>query len=587
MTIVTKANLNDGPAPGEVAVALDRTTSHNAGPVAGGNFSDTMRSFGMDRQSRGETRGLRIFGSLAGRGGAIDMKNITTHVPWFSRAAMMKKTGFVALIPVLAAVPVCAAPPIRLHPDNPRWFEWRGKATALVTSAEHYGAVLNLDFDFPRYLEALERDGMNYTRVFAGSYVEPQGAFGIQRNTLASAAGRLIAPWARSDEPGYAGGGNKFDLDRFSPDYLARLKDLIREAGRRGVVVELTLFCATYNEKQWSLHPLNPANNIQSLRVPEWRKMNTLPPGASPEEARAASPAFATQEALTRWLVRELNGFDNLFYEIQNEPWADNRLPGEIINPYLLDRKTWPNAVEIPTPETVAWQRAIARVITDEQSRLPNRHMVAQNVANFRLAVNDGDLVPEASIVNFHYAYPEAVEWNRGLSRAIGCDETGFAGKEDAHYRRQAWRFMLSGGALLNNLDYSFTVGHEDGRDTENQAPGGGSPALRRQLKVLSDFLHRFDLAQLNPDPLLVVRAPGVVTHVLSQPGKAHAIYVQGRSPTTITMNLAEGTWTAEWISVEDGRVLQRDTIVAKAGEASALASPRFADAAAVRILRQ
>jgi hypothetical protein len=351
------------------------------------------------------------------------------------------------------------------------------------------------------------------------------------------------------------------------------------------VVVELTLFCATYNEKQWSLHPLNPANNIQSLKVSEWRKLNTLPPGTSPEEACAASPVFAVQESLVRWLVRELNGFDNLFYEIQNEPWADNRLPGEVINPYLLDRQTWPNAVEIPTAETVAWQRAIARVIADEENRLPNRHLIAQNVANFRLALNDGDLVPEASIVNFHYAYAEAAEWNRGLNRVIGCDETGFAGREDAHYRRQAWRFLLSGGGLLNNLDYSFTVGHEDGGDTANQAPGGGSPALRRQLKDLSDFLHRFDLARLHPDPLLVARAPGVVTHALSDPGQAHAIYVQGRSPTTLTLNLAAGSWTVEWISVEDGRVLRRETVVAKAGEACALASPGFPDAVAVRIL--
>ena len=41
--------------------------------------------------------------------------------------------------------------------------------------------------------------------------------------------------------------------------------------------------------------------------------------------------------------------------------------------------------------------------------------------------------------------------------------------------------FLLSGGALFNNLDYSFTVGHEDGTDATNKAPSGGGPALRRQ----------------------------------------------------------------------------------------------------------
>ena len=94
-----------------------------------------------------------------------------------------------------------AASPGRLHPANPRWLEWRGEAVALVTSAEHYGAVLNPDFDFRHYLETLQPDGMNYTRLFAGSYVEPQGAFGIERNTLAPAPGKFLAPCARSDQP--------------------------------------------------------------------------------------------------------------------------------------------------------------------------------------------------------------------------------------------------------------------------------------------------------------------------------------------------------------------------------------------------
>src|ERR1700753_1330314 len=74
-------------------------------------------------------------------------------------------------------------PPIRLHPANPHYFLFRGKAVALITSGEHYGSVLNPDFDYHRYLAALEADGLNYTRLFGGSYVEvPAKSFGILRN---------------------------------------------------------------------------------------------------------------------------------------------------------------------------------------------------------------------------------------------------------------------------------------------------------------------------------------------------------------------------------------------------------------------
>lgn len=487
----------------------------------------------------------------------------------------------------IGGLATCDAQPIRLHPANPRWFEWRGKAAVLITSAEHYGAVLNTDFDYRKYLETLERDGMNYTRLFAGSYVEPQGAFGITRNTLAPAPGKFLGPWARSNQPGYAGGGNKFDLDRFSPEYLVRLKDFLSEAAKRGVVVELTLFCSTYGDKQWAVHPLNPSNNVQGLSISKWQGLHVLAAGAEQTDPAATNQAFAIQARLTRWLTRELNSFDNLFFEIQNEPWADNHMMGDFINPYMADKYGFPNAVEVTSPESVAWQRAIARIVRDEESRLPRRHLIAQNTANFRLALRDTDVVPEAEIIHFHYAYPEAVDWNRGLDRVIGYDETGFAGSKDETYCRQAWNFVLSGGAVFNNLDYSFTVGREDGTDTGNQAPGGGSLKLRRNLRALSQFMQTFDIAGLRPDHGFVERAPGVVVRALSNPGKAYALYLQGRSPTTLALKLPPSNWIAEWRSVEDGSVLKSEKVKSYADKSTALASPEFSDGVALRIIAE
>ena len=42
-----------------------------------------------------------------------------------------------------------------IHTDNPRYFLFRGEPTVLITSAEHYGAVLNADFDCVKYLDML------------------------------------------------------------------------------------------------------------------------------------------------------------------------------------------------------------------------------------------------------------------------------------------------------------------------------------------------------------------------------------------------------------------------------------------------
>src|SRR6516225_10354453 len=94
-----------------------------------------------------------------------------------------------SLVAVLLLTTPVAAAPIRLHPDNPHYFLFRGKPAVLITSGEHYGAVLNLDFDYVAYLDQLHREGFNLTRTFSGSYREVPGSFKIVDNTLAPAPG--------------------------------------------------------------------------------------------------------------------------------------------------------------------------------------------------------------------------------------------------------------------------------------------------------------------------------------------------------------------------------------------------------------
>ena len=46
----------------------------------------------------------------------------------------------------------------------------------------------------------------------------------------------------------------------------------------------------------------------------------------------------------------------------------------------------------------------------------------------------------------------------------------------DSAYRMEAWRFILAGGGLYNNLDYSFAPGYEKGNyNYPPTQPGGGS----------------------------------------------------------------------------------------------------------------
>ncbi|MEM1093889.1 MAG: hypothetical protein AAGJ10_04740 [Bacteroidota bacterium] len=484
--------------------------------------------------------------------------------------------GFLFGAVMVFATTHATAQPIQQHPDNPSYFLWRGLPTALITSAEHYGAVVNLDFDYATYLATLEAEGMNYTRIFSGAYIEPAGAFGIAENTLAPAEGRYLSPWARSDAPGYAGGGNKLDLDRFSEAYLSRLRDFIATAARHGVVVELTFFSSTYSEAQWGVHPFNPANNIQGFGVEDWRQLH----------ARSDGPAFGYQQQLVAHLVRALNDFDNLFYEIQNEPWSDSHTMGPMINRYLRDEHKWPNAVEIPTPASVAWQAAMAEVIATTEASLPKQHLIAQGIANFEHAVADGEIIPHVSLLNFHYANPNAVRWNQGLGYVLGYDESGFAGRADATYRGEAWRFIMSGGGLFNNLDYSFTVDHPDGTYTEPNGHGGGSVALRRQLRTLSEFIHGFDLTTLQPDHDVVLRAPGLIPYALSDGRDQYGIYLEGRRSSPLVLGLSAGAYQLTWLNPVTGSQEQARLDVPQANMRAELVLPDFEDAIVLRVMR-
>src|SRR6185295_17551765 len=97
--------------------------------------------------------------------------------------------------------------------------------TILITSGEHYGTVLNRNFDYVKYLDELRKGELNLTRTFSGMYREVPGSFGITENTLAPKPEHYLAPWVRSNTQGNADGGMKFDLQRWDAEYFSRLKD--------------------------------------------------------------------------------------------------------------------------------------------------------------------------------------------------------------------------------------------------------------------------------------------------------------------------------------------------------------------------
>ncbi len=451
------------------------------------------------------------------------------------------------VLSVNAAQPAKRIRPIQLHPDNPHYFLWRGKPTVLITSGEHYGAVLNRAFDYKKYLKTLESYGFNLTRTFSGAYCEPIGAFKIQNNTLAPAKNKLICPWARSNTPGYANGGNKFDLTKWDNAYFKHLRNFVKEASKCGVVVELVLFCPFYKDDMWKLSPMNAVNNINNIGKMERTKVYTI------NHPRL----LAIQDSMVRRIVKELSDFDNVYYEICNEPYFGG--------------------------VTLEWQNHIAETIVKAEAKFNAKHLIAQNIANKSEKVVKPN--PHVSIFNFHYAKPpKAVRENYGLNKVIGDDETGFAGSEPKAYRLEGWDFIIAGGAVFDNLDYSFTVNHEDGT-AEINAPGGGGPVLHEQLEILKDFINSFDFIKMKPDNSVIKGGiPDKATaRALVHKGHVYAIYINGSNEAKLILELPKGTYRAEWVNTKTGKVDKSEVFQHNNGNRTLL-SPKYVDDIALRI---
>lgn len=334
---------------------------------------------------------------------------------------------------------------MKRYEKNPRYIEFRGKPILVVGSAEHYGAVLNTDFDFGPYLKAMAADKLNQCRVFSGTYRELPGEFEIAENLLAPHPEAFLCPWKKE--------GEKWNLEKWDEAYWKRLQKFVREAGKKRILVEYVLFCTWYNDALWKASPLHPSNNTQNVGPQDKSAVYSPTPNA----------LWPYLEAFVKKATEVLKPFDNVYFELINEPYFDS-----------------------PYEKISVFQGRVAEVL---QSVAPEK-LVALNFSNRTGAIPS--LHPHIGIVNFHYAIPEAVYLNAHLGVVLADDETGFAGQSAEPYRREAWNFLMSGGAMFSHLDYSFTLAHPDGTaPITGKTPGSGSPELRRQLGFLRAFLEK------------------------------------------------------------------------------------------------
>lgn len=440
--------------------------------------------------------------------------------------------------------------PIRLHPDNPHYFLFRGKPTILFTSGEHYGIAMNRNFDYRKYFKTLAELGFNHTRVYTGLKRERPGEHNIDGNALAVPAEDFFCPWMRTDIPGVPDGGGKYDLDQWNEEYFEHFRAILHEAGKYGIELEIILFGMLHRLGKdgigpWGICPMNAANNVNGVGdIPYWEF----------QSLRHSRFLVPRQDEYIRKMVTELNEFDNLHWEICNEPYT---VPAPDM---ALEELTGEENMRL------AWQQHVADVIWECEGSLPNRHMISCNyqagIFKVERPLNHVDLYC------FHYTVPQNIRMNYGLNKAIGMNETGIM--EPPDYPRQCWETVLGGLALYNMLDYTFTKGHEDG--TYEPLPsnpgytGMKGPELRAELKVVRDFVNSFDFLKMRPANELVLYNSGlnVRYQMLAEENRQYAIFTTDTQHSNhehdccVAVKASDGRYCVEHWDARTGEVLQR-----------------------------
>jgi hypothetical protein len=211
-----------------------------------------------------------------------------------------------------------ATGPLRVHPQNPRYFtdgtKYAGRdlPRAVYLTGSHTWNVLQDSpgadpFDYDGFLDFLAKYNHNFFRLW----------------TRMGTGGGPPTPVPTIYERTGPGKGNdgelKYDLRRFNAHFFERLRARVKAAGDRGIYVAVMFFAGdnvenTGGNPNWPLHPYHKENNINGVNGDR----NGDDSGFECYRLEV-EPVTKLQEGFVRKVVETVGGLDNVLWEVGNE----------------------------------------------------------------------------------------------------------------------------------------------------------------------------------------------------------------------------------------------------------------------------
>ncbi|MBI2506154.1 MAG: hypothetical protein HYW07_23305 [Candidatus Latescibacteria bacterium] len=405
-----------------------------------------------------------------------------------------------------------AAGPLRVHPDNPRYFtDGSGRAILLVGS-HTWNNLQDMGetdpppaFDWEVYLDFLGRYNHNFVRLWRWE-LAIWDTRANQENRRHFCAPH---PWVRTGPGTALDGKPRFDLAHFDDAYFARLRQRVMSAREHGIYVSIMLFEGwglQFVEDGWRAHPFNPGNNVNGV--------NGDPNGEGKglEVHELVDPAVrAVQEAYVRKVIDTVNDLDNALYEISNENH----------------------------PPSTEWQYHLVRFIHDYERTLPKQHPVGmtfqyQGGLNQTLFDSPADWISPNPEGGYNEAPPAA-----DGSKVILSDTDHLWGIGGT--RAWVWKSFCRGMNPIFMDPYDGAILKTDPQ----------WEPVRRALGYARGLADRIDLAHLQPMSDLASTG-----FCLAKPGEEYVVYLPEPAEVTVDVTAAPGKLNVEWTNASTGETI-------------------------------
>jgi hypothetical protein len=424
------------------------------------------------------------------------------------------------LLPFLLAANLPAQGPLRIHPDNPRYFTDNSKR-AIVLSGSHVwqnlqdngllirGATGNPPpvFNYPQYLSRLSAYGHNFFRLWRWETTKWTDNYNDGRVKYAA-----NHPWLRTGPDAALDGAPRFDLEKFDPAYFSRLRQRVQMAGQLGIYVSVMLFEGWEIQftDGWRHHPFHAPNNVNGVEADAngdglALEFNTL------QSTAAGKRVLALQEAYVRQVVEAVGDLDNVLYEIANEAHGDS----------------------------TAWQYHMIRFVKELEKTRPKQHPVGMT---FQYKGGTNQILHD-SPADWISPNPGNEKESYRTNPCAGCTSKIVVSDTDHIWGHTGgdnvwvWKTFTRG---LHPLFMEEMLPSPTWQDSARTAMG-----------QVQRFARRIDLAAMKPEGGL-----SATGYCLAARGREYLVFQHDKGEFTLDLKDAPGDFDVEWMDINQNRLI-------------------------------